>query len=177
MPFFGGWIGYHYAPEKIIEIDRIVKVVAETKSNSVEILSDIFSFDDAKIWSISSATSSVYVGNDEYVEDISGLELFTVTYVDENGQIPDSSGFKSFEFTDGLRGHWADKYEMIVNADGLPSRDLDVYKINDSYVSVSMKIKYREPKENEYVEPGSIRDSFGIGEAIEYSIFISEPLQ
>jgi hypothetical protein len=24
MPFIGGWIGYHYAPEKVIEVERVV---------------------------------------------------------------------------------------------------------------------------------------------------------
>lgn len=41
MPFLGGWIGYTYAPEKVVEVDKIVieEVVNEVEKNSLSALS------------------------------------------------------------------------------------------------------------------------------------------
>lgn len=43
MPFIGGWIGYHYAPEKVVEVEKVVTVKDEiqnkdskTTFNSIE---------------------------------------------------------------------------------------------------------------------------------------------
>jgi len=32
LPFAGGWIGYHYAPEKVVEVERVVVKEVETKA-------------------------------------------------------------------------------------------------------------------------------------------------
>ena len=29
LPFLGGWIGYTYAPEKVVEVERVVEKVTE----------------------------------------------------------------------------------------------------------------------------------------------------
>jgi hypothetical protein len=31
LPFVGGWIGYTYAPEKVVEVERVVEVIVSTK--------------------------------------------------------------------------------------------------------------------------------------------------
>lgn len=43
LPFFGGWIGYTYAPEKIVEIEKVVEVekVLITKESSITNESEI----------------------------------------------------------------------------------------------------------------------------------------
>lgn len=32
LPFIGGWVGYHYAPEKIVEVEKMVEVVQEVEN-------------------------------------------------------------------------------------------------------------------------------------------------
>ena len=34
LPFVGGWIGYAYAPEKVVEIEKIITVESEQKSTT-----------------------------------------------------------------------------------------------------------------------------------------------
>ena len=36
LPFIGGWIGYNYAPEKVVEVERVVYKETPVNSNAVE---------------------------------------------------------------------------------------------------------------------------------------------
>lgn len=35
LPFLGGWVGYSYAPEKIVEVEKIIVIEADTPSNTL----------------------------------------------------------------------------------------------------------------------------------------------
>jgi len=44
LPFVGGWVGYHYAPEKIVEVEKVVEVegVAEAEDKNVTEKQNVF---------------------------------------------------------------------------------------------------------------------------------------
>ena len=75
MPFVGGWIGYMYAPEKVVEVTRVVEVekVVEQNDSSKE-FSDLYSYTLPSGWS--HAESGVVAPSSMEIEE---------PYVDELG--------------------------------------------------------------------------------------------
>jgi hypothetical protein len=54
LPFVGGWIGYKYAPEKVVEVEKVVEIKNITETNSDTVEAEIF---------------------DEVIETVSGNDL------------------------------------------------------------------------------------------------------
>lgn len=72
LPFLGGWIGYHYAPEKIVEVERLVIKEADAPVKLGESQSAMM---------VASSTSDVWI--DQYeCENINLLPCFRVTSKD-----------------------------------------------------------------------------------------------
>lgn len=44
MPFIGGWIGYHYAPTKVVEIERVVIQEGETPQGQTTSVEEVVTF-------------------------------------------------------------------------------------------------------------------------------------
>ena len=170
MPFIGGWVGYTYAPVEVVEVERVGEGTGPSNlsNDTIKLLTDIFSAKPGLEWNISHATTSIDNGATVKTGELVGVQL--------NAATPTGSG--AFDLHDTLYELWGNKYEMLVNADGLPARDWDVYKINDMYVSVKMDIIFRDFTQDELisVDPNSYEAAFGVAEKVVYRVFISEPI-
>jgi hypothetical protein len=159
LPFIGGWIGYTYAPEKMVEVERIVEV---EKVVIKEVIKEIDKEEDLKLVSpnvfeySSLIAGSKYggmiaekiVSSNEYKIEVefSGNVVLAGTLTAPTGnpedggmgpnysisQLTDSSIAKLPRADGDDRTVWfgIDNYSSIVNEAGLKNRDLVEVTIN-----------------------------------------------
>jgi hypothetical protein len=159
-----------YREEKLTEVVVREKTIP---TNNLELVSQILRADSSKTWSIKYASNTVYIGDDREV-DLSGITLVastTINYPEEN--FLNLTNPEAHDYTDLLKAVLSEDHEVIIDADGLPTRDLDVYSNNEHYISVLMNIAYRPETEEDNIEEQSM---FGIPIGISYEIFITDDL-
>lgn len=73
LPFIGGWVGYKYAPEKIIEVEKAVeieKTVVDTKVINQEELTDDILNPRTSLWgnwSVDTVSNEIYFEDNKYL--------------------------------------------------------------------------------------------------------------
>jgi hypothetical protein len=84
LPFIGGWIGYQYAPEKVVEVDRIV--IREVSNQKEEVINE-------QEKDISGGITSDW---DKYIDKVSGYGVdYPVTHTLHKGTVDTSGVHKS----------------------------------------------------------------------------------
>jgi hypothetical protein len=84
MPFLGGWIGYTYAPEKVIEVEKIVILEKEGDSQSrteAEQVLDIYSLEEYKTLDLEEGVYRVKLPQTLVVRGLVSLEKVDGEYV------------------------------------------------------------------------------------------------
>lgn len=84
MPFVGGWIGYQSAPEKVVEVDRIV--IRDVPNGKEEVTNK-----QEKV-----INGSVTLGWDKYIDKVSGYGVdYPVVHTLHKGIVDTSGTYKS----------------------------------------------------------------------------------
>jgi hypothetical protein len=84
MPFVGGWIGYNYAPEKLVEVDRVV--IREVTNQQQEVINKQNKVIDG----------SVASGWNKYIDEVSGYGVdYPVSHALHKGAIDTSGAYES----------------------------------------------------------------------------------
>lgn len=110
MPFIGGWIGYMYAPEKVVEVERVVEGDIIAKQTSVldkkkifkEVLNAPNGFDPFVPLIVDGRKNEVEVGNFNLVSRTEGNLVTTVTLLESDVVTKVSGNFELLtNFHDG----------------------------------------------------------------------------
>ncbi len=112
LPFLGGWIGYNYAPEKVVEIERIVEIEipVESRVEETNVVNQIYT---NKEYGFSFRLLGTWYQDDERSYSPSSFAVFRNL---ENPQLPDTdkaSDSISFYIADSVdcTRVWNDTYE------------------------------------------------------------------
>jgi hypothetical protein len=120
MPFIGGWIGYNYAPEKVVEVDKVIikevekEVVSEVVKNSLSALSikkgDVFN--NMVVEEVSS-----YFSRNEAIKDEPSLGDVSVSFLGETTLVGTLTIDTNFDFISDFTPESMEKLPRLDNSD------------------------------------------------------------
>ena len=120
MPFIGGWIGYMYAPEKVVEVEKVVikevekEVVSEVVKNSLSALSikkgDVFN--TMVVDEVSS-----YFSRNEAIKDKPSLGDVSVSFLGETTLVGTLTIDTNFDFISDFTPESMEKLPRLDNSD------------------------------------------------------------
>lgn len=161
MPFVGGWIGYHYAPTKVVEVEKIIIEEKEPEQSTVHINNDsIIPLDQDSF----SKISKTYV-NKKFGYEFKYPSDWHVIYVDSSCK----SGTCNSEFSEYTE--WSsssDVWRVIVTDTELEQNTYYNYE-NISGNEISIEVSTPETVGSHYADATSVDEYWerlgGTGEA------------
>lgn len=129
LPFVGGWIGYHYSPEKIVEIEKVVEVEVvrevekETTANpatkyslqEIGLGGEYFAVGDSVVW-LNETDSGYYLEPTYEIFEIAGVDLETFEpKIVRQYDVPQGNTFQNWISRDKNNVYY--RNEVIENAD------------------------------------------------------------
>ena len=166
LPFVGGWIGYTYAPEKIVEVEKIViKKVEIEPLNSEESSKDVEN--------TTGDNRDVDSCDQYWTEAVKGMTADEKLECEKLWSVPNSDGYSRFSYHPQqitLEGEYVklffsdkDKYWYLSNSLHFIPNANELYKLPDSdYTPDNGQINFRdvEKVENKFAVPSQLNSSY-----------------